>query len=296
MKSKFKIKWLITSLLLVVILICSILLYMFLPRNYLYKPNIWTNTNPISMSTYQNLNMNGEEFTILQFTDIQVSNLKDLKSAEIQIRKMIHDTNPNLIILTGDNVSLRNNVLILKKFVSFFDSFQIPWATVLGNHDSEGIATRSYVAHVYENSKNCLFQNGPTNINGNGNYVLNITKENNIITSLILMDSNEYRTYNGVSGYDYIYPNQIEWYEWNVKNLSKLQYGEYNLNEGKVVPSLCFFHIPLVEYSLAYELYLDGVLEGSGSNDEACCCPMENTELFSKAMDLGSTKAFFFWS
>ncbi len=51
---------------------------------------------------------------------------------------MIKRENPDLIIVTGDQVLTKWNDIATQQFADFMDSFKIPWAPVFGNHDMEG--------------------------------------------------------------------------------------------------------------------------------------------------------------
>ena len=70
--------------------------------------------------------------------------------------------------------------------------------------------------------------------------------------------------------------------------------------EGHIVPSMIFFHIPLQEYKEAYKLYeigSDEVRYYFGSNEEKMmgkvCCSEYSSKLFDTALELGSTTGFF---
>lgn len=70
--------------------------------------------------------------------------------------------------------------------------------------------------------------------------------------------------------------------------------------EGHIVPSMVFFHIPLQEYKKAYELYESGssrVKYYFGSNEEKgknkINCSSYPSKLFDTAKALGSTTGFF---
>ena len=107
-------------------------------------------------------------------------------------------------------------------------------------------------------------------------------------TALFLIDSNAYIG-KGFSQYDFIRDDQVDWYKENVEALCE--------REGRLVPSLVFFHIPLQEYRTAYQLYQSGSDEVTwyfGSNDEGkICCSEYPSRLFDTAAALGSTRGFF---
>lgn len=94
------------------------------------------------------------------------------------------------------------------------------------------------------------------------------------------------------TNYDYIKQSQIDWYEWVIKGIEKVN--------GGVVNSELFFHIPLPEFNIAYALYektlpenYNGrdVINGNfGLNRENVCSPYYNSGFFDKITALGSTK------
>lgn len=81
------------------------------------------------------------KFRILQLTDIQFT--KDLDKQSIEVMdKTIAKANPDLIVLTGDQISgeyliwrKRKVSRILSQISEYFDSKKIPWTMCFGNHD-----------------------------------------------------------------------------------------------------------------------------------------------------------------
>ena len=79
-----------------------------------------------------------EDFVILNLADVQLKD--DLvyetpgeKTAEM-IDRLIRETNPDLITLTGDNAW---GTIAYIKLIHQLDSYGIPWAPVMGNHDGQ---------------------------------------------------------------------------------------------------------------------------------------------------------------
>ncbi|MBN2557269.1 MAG: metallophosphoesterase [Clostridia bacterium] len=247
---------------------------------------MWSDSDdPASMQAGSLVKKDGEDFRILLFSDIQlagnpIENAMALKMAE----DLARDTNPDFIMTTGDNASWFLSGIMTKTVIRKMESLDIPWGVVLGNHDSEWIADRNWTGNRYELAKNSLFQMGPANIHGVGNYVVNILDEKGMrIYSLIMLDSNEYRTYEDGRDYDFIYYDQIKWYEWIVSGQDD-------------VPSMLFFHIPLPEFKEAWQMWESGEIDGSlgfGDNREDIFCAPVNTGLFDKAKELGNTTHIF---
>ena len=79
-----------------------------------------------------------------------------------------------------------------------------------------------------------------------GNYYKLIRDdEEKVIQALFFMDSNMYELdVNGKNlGYDNFTEKQVDWYEKSVKNVNMTVNG----SETEAVPSLAFFHIPMLE-------------------------------------------------
>lgn len=244
----------------------------------------------------------GKDFKILQISDTQLfTSGEENKAAMDLVKKLAEENQPDLIVTVGDNISGFFTKFILADFIEGMDSLGIPWAPVFGNHDGEGLADLAWQGEQFMKAKNCVYQPGPSNVSGEGNYIVNIEEEGKIIQSLFLLDSHNKVEYEkGRKDYAYIEQDQINWYEWAVKGVSELTYGTYTPEEGKVVPSMAFFHIALPEFQTALEPYLDenGVGKvpaelGSGEIRERICCPPYNSGFFSVMKELGSTKDVF---
>ena len=227
----------------------------------------------------------GEDFTILLFSDIQIgANIfKDTKALEM-MDVLVEQTNPDFIMTTGDNTYLIFSDVMTNTIVKKMESYGIPWGVTIGNHDSEGVSDRNWLGNKYEAAENSVFEMGPDNVYGVGNYVVDIVDSNgDPVYSLIMMDSNVKRRYKDGKDYDYIHPDQIDWYEWAV-------------NGQKDVPSMLFFHIPLPEFKDAKNMWLAGELDketGFGEDREDVFAPPENSGMFDKILELGSTTHVF---
>ena len=236
---------------------------------------------------------NKDEFVILNLADIQIEDLQPSmhKPTFEMLDKLIKKTTPDLITLTGDQVSGAYVRHTLKKICKFIDGYGIPWAPVLGNHDGQWNVTRNGNGDIFLNSgyKNVVFRKNDPAL-GVGNYIINVTKDKQSVHTVFMIDSHSEKEYgDSKTDYDYIWPNQIEWYEWAVKGIAQT-------NGGKVVPSSCFFHIPLPEYIDAYKGYEDGIYNGGNVNREHVCCSDHDSEtpynsgFYSKLQELKSTK------
>jgi len=240
----------------------------------------------------------GKDFTILNLTDIQLVNDELYNNyftiAKETIERLVAEVKPDLITLTGDNAWGTFAYIQTAKLI---DSFGIPWAAVMGNHDGQRCPGEFWCAKVMDNCENCLFKFGPEGM-GYGNYVINITENGSVIHTLFMMDSHsniEEDNINGTagSGYDHFWTEQLDWYKWVVNGISE--------QEGRTVQSTVFMHIPLVEYNYAWAMAGDeetnAVSEeysdvAFGVNHEGVYSAPENNGFFTLAKELGSTKDF----
>lgn len=253
-----------------------------------------------------------KDFKILNLTDIQYNDFLDIgkkQYTEDTIRTVVNQEKPDLITLTGDQVWAAFTKYSIKALIKTMDSFKIPWAPVMGNHDGEGNADANKIADMYEESEYCVFKKGPNNIGGIGNYIINIKENDKIIHTLFMMDSGSGRSYpdeykdNYIydkvvndkgetedfqvgANYDFIKESQIEWYKWAVNGIK-----EYNNNV--MVESTAFFHIALPEYYFAYKHWEQNDFDpsiGFGEKNEDICSPKVNSGFFDVMKELGSTK------
>lgn len=170
------------------------------------------------------------------------------------IRETVEQTQPDLILLTGDNVhgEFDDNGECLKALIDCMEKLQIPWAPINGNHDNESIKGVQWQSEQYANAKYCLF-NRRHAIGGNGNYSIGLAKNGELERVVYMLDSNycgakESTSYEKHADYgrtDLIHSRneflggQMEWYR--VSQLRVNQVAE------KVIPSFCCFHVPDAE-------------------------------------------------
>lgn len=250
------------------------------------------------------------DFKILQLTDIHLGGStlsydKDMM-ALMTVFDLLDETRPDFVIVTGDltfpvgyaSFSF-NNTAPVQQFAAFMRNTGIPWAFTYGNHDTESYAATSadgldevYKSLSWKTSKTLLYPYIQPDITGRSNQLIELKNPDGTINQgIFLIDSNAY-TSDGFNKYDYIHDDQVEWYKEKVL--------EMNEQEGRIVPSMIFIHIPLQQYKTAYELYEEGSPEVKyffGSNDEEMidkvCCSDYPSQIFDVAKELGSTTGFF---
>lgn len=247
----------------------------------------------------------GRPFRVLQLTDIHIGGgilcfRKDRWALEA-VEKVVKAADPDLIVMTGDMVyplfwatGARNNKRPAKKLATLLQSLGKPWCFAFGNHDGEVFATytKEQLGEYFKTFDGCLYEKGEEGITGCGNYCIRIeNKDGSPAMLLMMVDSNAYTTKSFFSGFDVIHDDQIDWYKRTVREQS---------GDGKVLPSLAFFHIPPKEFKEAWEKCYRGdksvtyhhgfVLE----KDNYFGYPKQKKSNFFKEMvDFGSCKGMF---
>lgn len=188
------------------------------------------------------------KFTILNISDIQDGYPLNPLTKDY-IEKTVEKVKPDLIVLTGDNISgydipeEDDAEKAIREFMDVFQERNIKVAAVFGNHDNEETkSTKEHQMSVYESYDCYVGERGFCIEDRVGTYNLPIIKSNGngYGFNLWLTDSGTYNTENDYGGYACVYKEQIEWYKETAENLKKE-------NGGKVVPSINFQHIIVPE-------------------------------------------------
>ncbi len=221
------------------------------------------------------LSSNREEIQILLLSDLQFANYIEMAAAFSSVKKLIKDSKPDLILTTGDNFGNNVDRHHLSAFIRFMDSFDIPWGVTFGNHDYNADFTMEEYSEALKGAENSIFNSTViADTYSNYSYRLNIQGKN--VFSLIMMDTKK----------DGLTEEHTSWYEEQVST----ERGE----DGSLLPSLVFFHIPLPETVLANEAYLNDPSLGSGEIYDSLRVHKINSGIFDAALRLRSTKAFFY--
>jgi hypothetical protein len=217
----------------------------------------------------------------------------DLNTSAFMARVLDAEAPVDLVIFTGDNIAGRatpDALLGLKQATQVVADRKIPWVMTLGNHDSESSAqNRAKLQGIAAGLPFSLSQVGPASLStpgrtSGGNFVLSVRHQDKTADALTLyfLDSGDYSKQSGVSGYDWIHQNQIDWWEQQAEAVSAKAGGD-------PPPALAFFHIPLPEY---HEMISAGV-PYTGDYQEDVCSPEFNSGFFNALLQEGSTVATF---
>jgi len=234
----------------------------------------------------------GKDFKILTLSDIHFSDYGYRVFFSFfnvnTIKRMVASTQPDLIILMGDFVcGDDSDYYSIQRITDLMESFGIPWAPVFGNHDDEVNCDLNFLVDVMKQSPHCLMQKGDPEM-GVGNYIINVLEDDNIVESLIMMDSH------------HSIPNekQTQWFKWAADGIKKLSDNKAELS--------VYMHVPLPEYQIAYDeawnadkkCWNEGYDAYGSLNETICCAHDENgkayrSSLFEAIKMSGNTKYIF---
>lgn len=253
----------------------------------------------------------GRDFTVLNVTDLHARAATFTDEADVTGRVMrytmeelISRTHPDLITFGGD-MTTDNDISVYRDFVSFMDSFGIPWAPVMGNHDNRcGVELFRNVLRLLKQSENCLFEAGDPLL-GCGNYVIGINRGKFPTSALILMDTGSYvgtlRKGDPDFSWGYVTSFQSGWYRSQVSQLKAKGYRD----------SALFVHIPIYGYEQAVNHIFTGDTHESdnfyvdcpeefvkdragyrfGVNYEIPACPAKDDGMLDAIVETGHTKS-----
>lgn len=233
------------------------------------------------------------KFKVLHITDIHEVDpeMDDDENPEIPkccsieavnvIEKSIEQTNPDLVVFGGDNISgywqefdyeyIRKTI---EKIIEPVKKRNLPLAICFGNHDSEiEKFFREFQMTLYMMYDNFIGTYNPEEMHGcgNQNIVIKSSKSDKAAFNIWIIDSNDYphdETGKRLEGYDHVHKDQLDWYE---KTAEKLKAE----NDNKPLPAILFQHIPVQqEYDALIEVdeSTPGAVERDGKyyilNDE----------------------------
>ncbi|RXZ82423.1 metallophosphoesterase [Paenibacillaceae bacterium] len=229
-------------------------------------------------------------FTIMQLTDMHIGDGVEKKEKDDQTLALaaylIEAEGPDLIVLTGDMIwshGVADPAASFHRAIAPIVASGVPWAAVFGNHDSEGSVSRAeLLALQLESGPNCLSQAGPEQLSGVGNYVLSVWDRAGVseAAALYLLDSGAMAPV-AVGGYEWIHPDQVNWYAQQSRQLSARCKGP--------LPALAFFHMPLPEYA---DVWAKGTVLG-GQKFENVECAKINSGLFAALVEQGDVMGTF---
>ena len=216
----------------------------------------------------------GRDPVILQFTDTQIIDTAQMRTPDRltgevvdywgadkledrcfkYLRETVNAVKPDLILMTGDNVygQFDDRGTSLQALIEVMESFGIPWAPILGNHDTETAKGVDWQCEQYVNAKHCLFKQ--RELSGNGNYTVGIRQNGKITRVFFMLDTHS--TKPGVEsmanghtkpgcGFE---QDQIDWYTAAVARIRQEIAPDVKLSFAFHVP-MDTFVMPLSNYN-----------------------------------------------
>ena len=245
---------------------------------------------------------------VMHVTDTHLEEYNVKESVKL-IAMACDKENPDIVIITGDNVqncdNPRDTKALIDALMSVFEERNIPVGVTFGNHDSESGAMSREELMAYYNTFSCSvsIDDGEL-LSGCGTYNIPVlsSKSDDIAFNIWVFDSNDY---DADGNYSCVQADQVEWYKAKSNELAAA-------NGGERVNSLVFQHIivkevydaldmitteelfafdDLYEYDKYYRFGDEGVYYGT--LNERPCPGYENHGQFDAMAENGDVLAMF---
>ncbi len=187
-------------------------------------------------------------FSIVQFTD---THLQDMGPADIDtlalIARAVEWEQPDLIVLTGDIVHptwSADPLATWRRLIAHLDQLDLPWTFVYGNHDAEEFDPDS-IDDVLATSARCMYEPGPRELHGHGNYYLPIMDRRGESVSAAVWSVDSGRDSDGtLSGWGYVHEDQVAWFRGEADRLAD--------GAPSGVVGLLFVHNPVPQFETVW--------------------------------------------
>lgn len=228
------------------------------------------------------------EFKIAQFTDMHLGHdmEKDMIVSDM-IKGVLDSEKPDMVIFTGDNTTMDEVQQAWDEIAKEMSKRKMPWTAILGNHDDEHAVSRKEIIEIIRQEPYCLMKNIEQGIKGEGNHIIPVYSSNSSKQKpealLYCFDTNAYSKIKAVKGYDWLGLSQVNWYVRESRNYT-------TQNDGKPLSALAFIHIPLPEYTQAWESL---ETKRYGERNEKECSPNLNSGMFTNMLECGDVMGMF---
>ena len=207
-------------------------------------------------------------FKIAQFTDLHLRtfNQGEVTAVYSFMDEVIRTEKPDLLVITGDVVTVKPAAPEWTRLVKFLDDKKTPWCIVFGNHDAQQDLSRSEMSSIIFSGKYSL--NIPNEDGELADIQVPVLSSDGVASFyLFFMDSHDYSTALGMETYG--------WFTWEQVNWLRQCCLERTGTDGTVAPSIAFFHIPLCEYIDAWSVR-DNPRQGIASSSQSIGIRGEN--------------------
>lgn len=273
-----------------------------------------------------------KELKVIQFTDTHfgggwLSAKKDAMAMNA-VAAMISAEKPDFVIFTGDmaypvpfQAGTANNKSGAKLLAELMETLGVYWTVSYGNHDTESYSLydRKEITDFYAQYPHCLARKGDIGVDGYCNQVFRIINSDGIITRMLFtVDSHSYvdgDIFGILWKYDNIHENQIVWYrnsinKTNVLNKKAFTALDQSIKDEKykdglpdTIPSSVFLHVPLEEYKIAWNEYVENGYKDTentkytfgvaGESGKVVYPGIYSDNFFETMLSLGSTDSVF---
>ncbi len=193
------------------------------------------------------------KFRILNFSDFQDDQTLDSRAKEF-ISRAVYITQPDLIVLTGDNIygnfiyNADDTTPAIAEFMNELEKLGVPVAIVFGNHDDQGQALSKAQQLAFYSTYGVNISCDPVpSLSGCGTYNIPIygsTQRDKVNFNLWMFDTGSEPQQNilglDIALYDHMRDDQLNWY---VAKSNELKAA----NGDVPVPSIAFQHIVVEE-------------------------------------------------
>lgn len=183
------------------------------------------------------------KFSVMHVTDTHLES-DNIDASVWLIGQALDRENPDLVVITGDNVYNDDDAEITKGYITrlmnTFEERNIPVAVTFGNHDSErGAMSREELMAFYNTFSCSVSVDDGENLSGCGTYNLPVMSSDGtkVKFNIWVFDSGDY---DDEGEYGWVKKDQVEWYK-ATSDALRLQ------NDGEKVYSLAFQHIIVPE-------------------------------------------------
>lgn len=222
---------------------------------------------------------------ILQFTDTHMTFTKkeEYEKTRERLIKAIETESPDFVIFTGDQIWGNGAAEIIEEYFAPLDGHNIPFAVVYGNHDREqDVLSDQEMALAYTSHPYCMNTMTADSLLADLAIPVRSARGANTAAVLYCIDSKDYtRDITDFKGYAWIPTQTVEWYS----SMSR----QFTTTADRPLPSYMFFHIPLQEYTKAYD---QGTVL-AGTRGEAECVSKINSGMLAAILENGDVHGIF---
>lgn len=253
------------------------------------------------------------KFKIVQFNDSQDDEDTDPRTIQL-MERVLDEEKPDFVVINGDVITGGCDTpaevkQAIDNVVQPMEKRRIHWAITFGNHDEDSTPN----SKMDEQDMLKIYRSYPYNLNtpgvegltgtGNMNLLIKDSKGKKAAFNLWLLDSGRYapetvagQDFKGYPTWDWLRFDQVKWYSEASRKIEK--------QNGAMVPSLMFIHIPLWEHRYMWfgsvdersdAKHAEAVKKHSiiGERNEDECPGPVNSGLFSAMLARGDVKGVF---